>query len=88
VRRRSAARGPAVIAGELAARGVDRETVRAALAADSRDDQLEAALRLARRSPGSLDERALAGRLLRRGFTWDVVREAVRRVKEADLTLD
>ncbi len=76
-----------MIAGELAAKGIDRETARAAMAGSDRQAQLEAALRLARRGSG-LEARALAGRLLRRGFTWDVVREACRQVAAGDLALD
>ncbi len=80
VSRRSASRGPGAIAGELAAKGIDRETARAALAGTDREAQLEAALRLAGRA-GSRDSRVLAGRLIRRGFDWDVVREACRQAK-------
>lgn len=87
VRRRAGSRGPALIAQELAAKGVDRETARAALGEAGRESQLAAALRLARRHTG-LDSRALAGRLLARGFPWEVVRAACRQVAGSELSLD
>ena len=73
---RSRRRGPALIAAELSARGVDRELVREVLAELGRDEQLAAARRLAARHPGR-PARELAARLARRGFASDVIREVV-----------
>lgn len=77
VSRRAAARGPALIAAELAAKGVSRSLAAVALEGVSREDQVAAAARLA----GSLsmrDPNRAAARLQRRGFSWDVIREALR----------
>jgi regulatory protein len=75
---RSRSRGPALIAAELAARGVDREVARAAVGSVDRGELVAAARRLAARGANrSADQRAIAGRLLRRGFPGDVVREAL-----------
>src|SRR4029077_16860174 len=49
VRRRSASLGPLALSAELAARGVDREIARAAVANLSQEDQLAAAVRLVAR---------------------------------------
>ena len=76
VARRSAERGPRVIAAELAAKGVDRHLAAAALGEVDRERQLEAARRLAARSP-ALDPRRLAARMHRRGLAVDVIREAL-----------
>jgi regulatory protein len=71
-------RGPALIAAELAAKGVDREVVREAVATVGREQVVEAARRLATRATAArVDRRVVAGRLLRRGFPGDVVREAL-----------
>ena len=79
-------RGPALIAAELAARGVDREVVRETVAAVGRDQVVAAARRLATRgSAAQADRRLVAGRLLRRGFSSDVVREALGPEVEVDL---
>jgi regulatory protein len=74
--RRARTRGPALIAAELAAKGVDREVSREALATVHRDELLAAARRLASRG-GAADRRVVAARLFRRGFPGDVVREAL-----------
>jgi regulatory protein len=77
VSRRATARGPALIAAELAAKGVSRSLVATALEGLSREEQVAAAARLA----GSLsprDPNRAAARLQRRGFSWDVIREALR----------
>ena len=76
--RRARTRGPALIAAELAARGVEREVVREVVGGVSRDDLVAAARRLAARSVRSgRDRRAVAAGLLRHGFPGDVVREAL-----------
>jgi regulatory protein len=76
--RRARTRGPALIAAELAARGVQREVARSAVAGLPRQDLVAAARRLADRSARSgADRRTAAARLLRRGFPADVVREAL-----------
>jgi regulatory protein len=85
VRRRSATRGPLALAAELAARGVDREVAREAVAGLSEEDQLAAAVRLVTRQAGRtppagykelLD--SAGARLLRRGFSPALAREACR----------
>lgn len=76
--RRARTRGPALIAAELAARGVQRDVVRSAVGGVRRDDLVAAARRLADRGArGGADRRTVAARLLRRGFPGDVVREAL-----------
>jgi regulatory protein len=69
-------RGAAMIAAELAARGVDREVAAEALAEVSEADQVAAARRLAARAP-SADRQRVAARLQRRGFAPDVIRTAL-----------
>ena len=87
IRRRSANRGPAALAAELGSKGISREGVAAALAEVSPDAQLEAATRLAERLyanrpvPGykeMLDR--IGSKLVRRGYSGSVVREACRAV--------
>jgi regulatory protein len=87
IRRRSASLGPLALSAELAARGVDREVARQALAGLSREAQLEAATRLAAREAGRkrpagykqlLD--SAGPKLLRRGFSPGIAREACRLV--------
>lgn len=83
VRRRSSSVGPLALSAELAARGVERSTVGAALQQFDRSAQLAAAERLARRLAGS---RSYAGykelldrigpKLVRRGFSASVTRQA------------
>jgi len=75
---RARTRGPALIAAELAAKGVDRQSVGEAVAGVERADLLEAARRLADRAArGGADRRLITTRLLRRGYPGDVVREVV-----------
>jgi len=75
---RARTRGPALIAAELAAKGVDRDLVSAAVGAVDRAELVAAARRLAERAArGGAERRLVAGRLLRRGFPGDVVREVL-----------
>jgi regulatory protein len=86
VRRRSSARGPMAIAGELAARGVDRAATEAALAEFGAAEQLSAATRLATRlyarEREDLGYRQIVDKigtkLLRRGFPTTIARAACR----------
>jgi regulatory protein len=77
VSRRAAARGPALIAAELAAKGVSRSLVAVALEGLSREKQVAAATRLAG-GLGVRDPNRAAARLQRRGFSREVIREALR----------
>ncbi len=83
VRRRSASRGPLALAAELAARGVDRRASSRALAGFDHAAQVASAARLAERLCGRsrpagygelLD--SVGAKLLRRGFSPGVAREA------------
>lgn len=74
--RRARTRGPALIAAELAAKGVGREMAREAVGGVARDDLVAAARRLAARATNA-DRRLVMARLLRRGYPADVVREAM-----------
>lgn len=84
VRMRSKTRGPLAIAGELAARGVDRAATEAALAEFGAAEQLQAATILANRLYGrvreDLDYRQMLDKigtkLARRGFPSTIVRAA------------
>lgn len=85
VRRRSRSRGPLALAAELAARGVDRAAAEAAVAGLDAAAQLSAATRLAEqlcagRRPAGYKELldSVGAKLLRRGFTRAVAREACR----------
>src|SRR5206468_11116712 len=85
VRRRSSARGPLALSAELAARGVDRRDADAALAGLDPASQVAAATRLARRLAGNRRPAGyqellgtVGAKLLRRGFTLGVAREACR----------
>jgi regulatory protein len=87
VRRRSASLGPLALSAELAARGVDRQLARQAVAGLTSQEQLAAATRLVARQPGAegaasykelLD--SAGTKLLRRGFSPSVAREACRAV--------
>ena len=87
VRRRSASRGPAAVAAELASKGIGREGVAAALAGFDGEAQLTAAIGLVERLSGAgrpagyremLDR--VGPKLLRRGYSGSVVREACRTV--------
>lgn len=75
---RARTRGPALIARELSAKGVERSVVRAALGAVRREDVVASARRLAARATAAGAARqVVAARLLRRGFPADVIREAL-----------
>ena len=76
VTQRSRTRGPAVLAAELAAKGVSRGLAREAVGAVAHASQVEAARRLATRSSHA-NRQVVAARLLRRGFGTDVIREAL-----------
>jgi regulatory protein len=86
VRRRSSAKGPMAIAGELAARGIDRDSAEAALAEFGPAKQLQAATHLAfrlyARQREDLGYRQvldkIGSKLLRRGFPTTIVRAACR----------
>jgi regulatory protein len=85
VRRRGAVRGPMALSAELAARGVDRVHVDAALAGFDAEAQLAAATRLAERlyarkpQVGYRDMlNEVGSKLMRRGFSANVVRAACR----------
>jgi len=96
VRRRSSTRGPLALSAELSARGVDKQMADAALAGFDPEAQLAAATRLAARLAGDRRTARLAGdrqtagyrelldsvgaKLLRRGFSMTVAREACRAV--------
>ncbi|TMC37036.1 MAG: regulatory protein RecX [Chloroflexi bacterium] len=83
VRRRSATLGPLALSAELSARGVDRAVAGAALDAFDHSAQVAAATRLAerlsaRKSTAGYRELldSVGARLLRRGFSLGVAREA------------
>jgi regulatory protein len=87
VRRRAALRGPRALSAELAARGIDRAEADAAVAGFDVEAQLVSATRLAERLSARkagigyremLD--TVGTKLLRRGFSAPVVREACRLV--------
>jgi regulatory protein len=85
VRRRGAVRGPMALSAELAARGVDRVHVDAALAGFDAEAQLASATRLAERlyarkpQAGYRDMlNEVGSKLMRRGFSANVVRAACR----------
>jgi regulatory protein len=76
VTHRARVRGPALIAAELAAKGVGRELAQAAVGSLDHEEVVAAARRLARRG-GAADHRTIAARLFRRGFSAEIVREAL-----------
>jgi regulatory protein len=87
VRRRSGLLGPLALSAELAGRGVDREVARAAVAGLDPEMQLAGAVRLVERLTGSrrpasyqelLD--SAGAKLLRRGFSPTIARQACRAV--------
>ena len=87
VRRRGALRGPLALSAELAAKGVDRADVEAAVAEFDPEAQLLSATRLAGRlyaRKPQIGHREMLDRvgakLLRRGFTSTIVRAACRSV--------
>ena len=87
VRRRGSARGPRALSAELAARGVDRAQVEAAIAGFDEAEQLAAATRIAERlyagnpvqSPREILD-AIGAKLVRRGFSAATARAACRAV--------
>jgi regulatory protein len=85
VRRRGAIRGPLALSAELAARGVDRAHADQALAGFDAEAQLAAATRLAERLSARKPQagyrdmlNAVGPKLMRRGFSANVVRAACR----------
>jgi regulatory protein len=85
VRRRGAIRGPLALSAELATRGVNREHADAALAGFDAEAQLAAATRLAERLAARKPQmgyrdmlNTLGSKLMRRGFSANVVRAACR----------
>ena len=90
VRRRASTKGPLAIAGELAARGIDRRSAQAALAGFGADEQLASATLLAERLYAQSGRRMgdrdalnkIGTKLLRRGFSTAIVRAACRAVLE------
>ena len=87
VRRRSGTHGPMALSAELSARGVDRRMADAALAGFDPEAQVAAATRLATRlagrgRPAGYREllESVGAKLLRRGFSMTVAREACRAV--------
>ena len=87
VRRRAVSLGPLALSAELSARGVDRRLADAALAGFDQAAQLAAATKLAERLSGSrrpagfrelLD--SVGPKLLRRGYSQGVAREACRAI--------
>ncbi len=87
VRRRSTSRGPAALAAELSAKGISRAAVAEALSGFDAGSQLEAATRLAERLyadkpvPGYQEMlNRIGGKLVRRGYSPSIVREACRAV--------
>lgn len=82
-------RGRLRIERELAARGVDRATARQALAALSKDDDVEAIRQILARRPAPSDSgpaarRRLYQHLLRRGFAPDAIARVLGRRDEDD----
>lgn len=84
--------GRSRIAQELRRKGIDQDEAEAALAAIEPEDQLAGAIALAEKAalrvkPGE-DRRKSAARisamLARRGYSWDVVKEAVNRALSVD----
>jgi regulatory protein len=76
VARRSGSRGAALIAQELAAKGIPRALAQEALGELARDHQVASASLMASRQQGR-DRQVAATRLQRRGFSRDVIREAL-----------
>ena len=87
IRRRSRTLGPLALSAELAARGVARETADRALAGVTATVQLAAAVGLVRRLSGRKEAASYrelldstGSKLLRRGFSAGIAREACRAV--------
>ena len=83
VGRRSATRGAALIAQELAAKGIPRALAQEALSVLDHDRQVASAGLLAERERPGSGERA-AARLQRRGFSRQVIREALADLPDRD----
>ncbi len=77
VRTRAGSRGRISLASDMAARGVDRTVAAGALAGITREVELDAARRVAAGMP-AVEPARLGGRLQRRGFSAEVVRQVVR----------
>lgn len=77
VRSRARSRGRISLASDLAARGVDRTVVAGALSGITPDVELSAARQVAAGMPG-VEPARLGGRLQRRGFSAETVRQMVR----------
>jgi len=77
VRARAGSRGRVAVAADLAARGVDRNTAAGALAGITPEAELNTARLVAARMPG-VEPARLGGRLQRRGFSPETVRQVVR----------
>lgn len=83
VNRRSASRGSAAIASELASKGIGRDLAEQLLTGRE-EAEVEAAARfLARLRPAASDRMRAAAKLQRRGFTVQVIRQAFRRLERA-----
>jgi regulatory protein len=94
VRRRSRSLGPLALAAELSERGVERSLASAALATFDRPAQVAAAVRLAerlcagKRPPGYRELLDTVGaKLLRRGYSIGIAREACRAVWDGTVRL-
>ena len=85
VRQKQRSSGPRKIAYTLRQKGVGEETAKAALEAISQDDEMETAVKLARKylSGKRLEPREARQKcgayLARRGFGWDVIKAACQR---------
>ena len=85
VRQKQRSSGPRKIAYTLRQKGVGEETAKAALEAISQDDEMETAVKLARKylSGKLLEPREARQKcgayLARRGFGWDVIKSACQR---------
>jgi regulatory protein len=77
VRVRAQSRGRFAMAADLAARGVDRATAAEVLSSITPEAELDAARHVAARMAG-VDPARLGGRLQRRGFSAETVRQVVR----------
>lgn len=77
VRTRARSRGRISLASDLAARGVDRAVAAGALAGITPEVELVTARQVAARMPG-VEPARLGGRLQRRGFSGETVRQVVR----------
>jgi regulatory protein len=76
VARRSRSRGAALIAQELSAKGIPRALAQEALSTLGRNEQVASATAVGGRERGG-DPQRTAARLQRRGFSREVIREAL-----------